>query len=49
MPLSICMKLGLTDIKRTTVSLQLADKSIKYPLGVVENVLMKVDKSIYSC
>lgn len=46
MPLSIYKKLGLNDLKHTTVSLQLADRSIKYPLGVVENVLMKVDKFI---
>ncbi|XP_057247487.1 uncharacterized protein LOC125492826 [Beta vulgaris subsp. vulgaris] len=33
MPLSICKKLGLHNIKSTTVSLQLADRSIKYPIG----------------
>ena len=28
----------------TTVSLQLADRSIKYPRSMVEDVLVKVDK-----
>ncbi|XP_057249960.1 uncharacterized protein LOC104891359 [Beta vulgaris subsp. vulgaris] len=46
MPLSICKKLGLHNIKSTTVSLQLADRSIKYPIGILENVLIKVDKFI---
>ncbi|XP_021723921.1 uncharacterized protein LOC110691307 [Chenopodium quinoa] len=46
MPLSIYKKLGLNDLKCTTISLQLADRSVKYPLGVVENVLMKVGKFI---
>ncbi|XP_057251773.1 uncharacterized protein LOC104897055 [Beta vulgaris subsp. vulgaris] len=46
MPLSICKKLRLHNIKSTTVSLQLADRSIKYPIGKLENVLIKVDKFI---
>ena len=29
------------------VSLQLADKSIKYPRGMIEDVLIKVDKFIF--
>ena len=33
--------------KPTTVSLQLADRSITYPRGVVEDVLVKVDKFIF--
>ncbi|XP_057247183.1 uncharacterized protein LOC130589705 [Beta vulgaris subsp. vulgaris] len=46
MPLSICKKLGLHNIKSTIVSLQLVDRSIKYPIGILENVLIKVDKFI---
>lgn len=34
-------------MKPTTVSLQLADRSIKHPGGVVEDVLIKVDKFIF--
>ncbi|CAH9104590.1 unnamed protein product [Cuscuta epithymum] len=44
MPLTVCKTLGIVDIKPTTVSLQLADRSVKYPLGVVEDVLVKVGK-----
>ena len=47
MPLSFFRKLGLGEVKLTTISLQLADRSIKYPRGVIEDVLVKVDKFIY--
>ncbi|XP_057998849.1 uncharacterized protein LOC131177759 [Hevea brasiliensis] len=44
MPLSICEKLKIGDLKPTTISLQLADRSIKYPVGILENVPLKVGK-----
>ena len=47
MPLSVFRKLGLGEVKSTTISLQLADRSIKYPRGVIEDVLVKVDKFIF--
>ncbi|XP_031281923.1 uncharacterized protein LOC116140429 [Pistacia vera] len=47
MPFSIYKKLGLREVKPTIVHLQLADRSIKYPRGVVEEVLIKVDKLIF--
>ena len=47
MPLSVFRKLGLEEVKPTTISLQLADRSIKYPRGVIEDVLVKVDKFIF--
>ena len=47
MPLSVFRKLGLGEVKPTTISLQLADRSIKYPRGVIEDVLVKVDKFIF--
>ena len=34
-------------MKQTTISLQLADQSIKYPRGIIEDVLVKVDKYIF--
>ncbi|XP_031266309.1 uncharacterized protein LOC116124712 [Pistacia vera] len=40
-------KLGLGKPRATTVSLQLADRSIKYPRVIVEDVLVKVDKFIF--
>ncbi|XP_073137043.1 uncharacterized protein [Henckelia pumila] len=39
--------LGIVEVKPTTISLQLADRSIKYPRGIVEDVLVKVDKFIF--
>ncbi|XP_057999376.1 uncharacterized protein LOC131178436 [Hevea brasiliensis] len=44
MPLSICEKLKIGDLKLTTISLQLADRSIKYPDEILENVPLKVGK-----
>ena len=40
-------KLGLGESKPTTITLQLADRSIKYPWGIVEDVLVKVNKFIF--
>ncbi|XP_075473564.1 uncharacterized protein LOC142504581 [Primulina tabacum] len=48
MPLSVFRKLGLGEPKPMRMSLQLADRSVKYPLGVIEDVLVKVDKFIFS-
>ena len=42
MSLSALRTLGLGEPKPTSVSLQLADRSIKYPRGVIEDVLVKV-------
>lgn len=47
MPLSIFRKLGLQEPQPTNISLQLADRSIAHPRGVVEDVLVKVDKFIF--
>ena len=47
MPLSIFKKLGLQEAKPTTIALQMADRSIAKPWGVIEDVLVKVDKFIY--
>ncbi|XP_062112692.1 uncharacterized protein LOC133823859 [Humulus lupulus] len=48
MPLSVFWKLGLGEAKPTTIfTLQLADRSIKHPRGVIEDVLVKVDKFIF--
>ncbi|XP_065879878.1 uncharacterized protein [Euphorbia lathyris] len=48
MPLSIFNKLGLEeDIKRTNMVLQLADQTTKRPYGIIEDILVKVDKFIF--
>jgi hypothetical protein len=44
LPYSVYLKLGLGELKLTTVTLQLADRSLKRPRGILEDVLIKVDK-----
>ena len=44
MPLSVFRTLGLGELKPTSVSFQLVDRYIKYPRGVIEDVLIKVEK-----
>ena len=39
--------MGLGEARLTTVTLQLADRSLKHPRGVIEDVLVKVDKFIF--
>lgn len=47
MPLSIYKKLGLGEARPTTITLQLANRSLAYPRGIVEDILVKVDKFIF--
>ncbi|KAJ0520070.1 putative aspartic peptidase domain superfamily [Helianthus annuus] len=47
MPYSFYEKLGLGDLKPTRMTLSLADKSVKYPRGIVENLLVKVDRFVF--
>ncbi|XP_074318000.1 uncharacterized protein LOC141654783 [Silene latifolia] len=49
MPLSIFKRLDLGDLKPTRVSLQLADRSVKFPLGVIEDVPLVVGKLVIPC
>jgi hypothetical protein len=44
LPYSVYLQLGLGELKPTTVTLQLADRSMKRPRGIIEDVLIKVDK-----
>ncbi|WJX67426.1 hypothetical protein P8452_51892 [Trifolium repens] len=46
-PLSVFRKLGLQEPTPTNISLQLADRSIAHPHGIVEDVLVKVEKFIF--
>ena len=43
MPLSIYKKLGLGDPKPTAMWLLMADRTVKRPLGILRNVLVKVE------
>ena len=40
-------QLGLEELKPTNITLSLADRSVKIPKGIVEDVLVKVDKFYY--
>jgi hypothetical protein len=47
MPFLVLIKLILGEVKPTMVSLQLADKSMKYPRGIIKDVLVTMDKFIF--
>ncbi|CAA6675038.1 unnamed protein product [Spirodela intermedia] len=40
LPASICDKFNISDLKPSTVTLQFADRSIKHPKGILENVIV---------
>jgi len=44
---SVFQNLNLGELKPTDVTLLLADRSVKVPRGIVEDVLVQVDKFIY--
>ncbi|GJV07864.1 DNA-directed DNA polymerase [Tanacetum coccineum] len=46
MPYTMYEKLGLGEPKATRMSLELADRSIQYLRGIINNVLIKVDKFV---
>ena len=41
-------QIGNLELKPTKLQLQLADRTVKHPYGVAEDVLMKVDKFMFS-
>ena len=49
MPYSICKKLQVRDLKPTTISLQLVDRSVKYPTCILEDVPLQVGKFFIPC
>ena len=48
MPLSIYKKLGLGDSKPTAMRLLMADRTVKRPIGILHDVLVKVESFIFS-
>ncbi|XP_076884732.1 uncharacterized protein LOC143534005 [Bidens hawaiensis] len=44
---SLYEKLELGELTLTHMSLSLADRSVKYPRGIIENLLVKVDKFVF--
>ena len=47
MLLSVLKKLNLRELTPTTLSLQMMNTSLTYPKGIIEDVLVKVDKFIF--
>ena len=47
LPYSVYKQLGLGELKPTNITLSLVDRSVKIPKGIVEDVLVKVDKFYY--
>ena len=47
MPLSVLQRLSLGELTPTTITLQMADRSMAQPEGIVEDVLVKVGKFIF--
>ncbi|XP_062113998.1 uncharacterized protein LOC133825010 [Humulus lupulus] len=47
MPLSVFKRLQLGEAKPITTTLQLVDRSLAHPRGVIEDILVKVDKFIF--
>ena len=46
-PLSIYKKLGLGDPKPTAMRLMMVDQTVKRPIGILHDVLVKVDSFIF--
>ncbi|XP_062158732.1 uncharacterized protein LOC133866209 [Alnus glutinosa] len=44
LPYSVYLQLGLGELKPTSMTIQLANRSVKRPRGIIEDVLVKVDK-----
>jgi len=49
MPHSICKRFQLEELKPTTSYIQLVDGSVKYLIGVLEDVLLQVGKFFIPC
>ncbi|GKD78369.1 hypothetical protein Tco_1340990 [Tanacetum coccineum] len=47
MPLSTNLNLGLGELAHTTLTAELADRTVKYPKGIAENVLVGIGKFIF--
>ncbi|XP_031131661.1 uncharacterized protein LOC116033044 [Ipomoea triloba] len=43
-PFSLCKKLQLGDPKSINMTIQLADHSVKHPVGILEDISVKIDK-----
>ncbi|GJS32309.1 putative reverse transcriptase domain-containing protein [Tanacetum coccineum] len=48
MPLSTYLNLGLGELAHTKLTVELADKTVKYPKGIAKNVLVGIGKFVFS-
>ncbi|GJY54240.1 putative reverse transcriptase domain-containing protein [Tanacetum coccineum] len=48
MPLSTYLNLGLGELAHTKLTVELADRTVKYPKGIAENVLVGIGKFIFT-
>ncbi|XP_058753017.1 uncharacterized protein LOC131626203 [Vicia villosa] len=44
MPLAVCKRLNLGELQSTKMSLQLADRFVKYPMGILEDIPVKISQ-----
>jgi len=49
MPKHVYDSLSLEPLNKTSIVIQLADRSFVYPLGVIEDVLVKIDSLVIPC
>ncbi|GKF51140.1 putative reverse transcriptase domain-containing protein, partial [Tanacetum coccineum] len=47
MPLSTYLNLGLGKLAHTKLTVELADRTVKYPKGIAENVLVGIGKIVF--
>ena len=47
LPYSVYKKLGLGELKLTSITLYLTDRSVKIPRGMIEDILVQVEKFYY--
>ncbi|GJY56774.1 mitochondrial proton/calcium exchanger protein-like protein isoform X1 [Tanacetum coccineum] len=47
MPLSTYLNLGLGDLAHTKLTVELADRIVKYPKGIAKNVLVSIGKFVF--
>ncbi|GJY97363.1 mitochondrial proton/calcium exchanger protein-like protein isoform X1 [Tanacetum coccineum] len=47
MPLSTYLNLGLGELAHTKLTVELADKTVKYPKGIAENMLVGIRKFVF--
>ncbi|GJT19359.1 hypothetical protein Tco_0878065 [Tanacetum coccineum] len=47
MPLSTYLNLGLGELSHTKLTVELADKTVKYPKGIAENMLVGIGKFVF--